>query len=146
LYTVSAKPLYAVAVKEPSRPMTTNERAAPAPAIKILPGSAPIRDTEKTSDAMLRAYKELRWPEAARLGHAALDGGRLSTSDRFEAWFLLGAMAYQTGDLEQARSCFANAKELEGAAVPSNDLFPPPVLEFYRRMMARQEAISSSPR
>ena len=84
--------------------------------------------------AVLQAYRELHWDQAARLLQAAVGQTGLSSSERWAFWMLRGAIAYQEGDTNAAAGHFAQACRHDGNLLPSAKLFPPPMLEFYKNV------------
>ncbi len=79
-----------------------------------------------------QAYRELRWEEAVRVLRRAIDTGTCTQSELGQAHILLGAIAYQQGDAETARSHFIQAHRHDPQLQPSPDLFPPQVIQFYK--------------
>jgi len=80
----------------------------------------------------LEQYRILEWDRAGNLLRKSLEKGLLSTSEKFNAYVLLGAMAYQLGQIDQAGTYFTKAHVLNPSAMPSSELFPPQVVEFYK--------------
>jgi len=79
-----------------------------------------------------QAYRELRWDEAARVLNRAINTGTCTRSELGQGHVLLGAIAYQQGDAEAARIHFAQAHRHDPQLQPSPQLFPPPLIEFYK--------------
>lgn len=79
----------------------------------------------------LQAYRQMRWTEAARALNDAIEGNELSRSELCRAYTLLGAMEYQMGHTQTAWTYFAKAYQRDPEAMPSSELFPPQVIEFY---------------
>lgn len=79
-----------------------------------------------------RAYWELRWEDAVRILSRAIDTGTCTPSEQGRAHLLLGAIAYQQGDAETARRHFIRAHRHDPQLQPSPELFPPPLIEFYK--------------
>jgi len=80
----------------------------------------------------LEQYRIIEWDRAGNLLRKSLEKGLLSTSEKFNACVLLGAMAYQLGQIDQADTYFKKAHLLDPSATPSSELFPPQVVEFYK--------------
>jgi hypothetical protein len=80
----------------------------------------------------LEQYRILEWDRADNLLTNSLEKGLLSTSEESNACVLLGAMAYQLGQIDQANTYFTKAHLLDPSAAPSSELFPPQVVEFYK--------------
>jgi tetratricopeptide (TPR) repeat protein len=78
----------------------------------------------------------MRWDEAARVLQEAMATGTSRASDLNEAHILLGAMAYQQGNVEAAKKHFTEAYRCDPQKEPSPQLFPPQVVEFYRSVHA----------
>ena len=89
-------------------------------------------ENQKTVEKATQAYKDLKWDESARLLNEAINKGELSRSDQSEAYILLGAMAYQQGQLKEAESYFEKSSEIDSSVKPSAELYPPPLIEFYK--------------
>ena len=85
----------------------------------------------------LQAYKQMQWKEASRVLSDAIERKDLSNSELCQAYTLLGAMEYQTGRLQAARTYFVKAYQHDPEAVPSPELFPPQVIEFYNSVRKR---------
>lgn len=79
-----------------------------------------------------RAYRELRWDDAARVLGRAIDTGACTESELGQAHILLGAIAYQQGDAETARKHFTQAHQKDPQLELSPKLFPPQVIDFYQ--------------
>jgi cobalamin biosynthesis protein CobD/CbiB len=79
----------------------------------------------------------MRWEEAVGILHKAMGTGTCTDSDLNKAHILLGAMAYQQGDIEAARRHFGEAHRRDPQTVPSPELFPPPLIDFYRSAHGR---------
>lgn len=79
-----------------------------------------------------QAYRELRWDDAVQILGRAIDTGTCTQSELGQAHILLGAMAYQQGDAETARSHFVQAHRYDPRLQPSPDLFPPQLIQFYK--------------
>jgi TolA-binding protein len=104
-------------------------------------GSAAERHTFSQSERLtaqispvavaLQAYKQMRWKEASRVLSDAIERNSLSDLELSPAYMLLGAMEYQMGRIQTARTYFAKAYQHDPEAVPSSELFPPQVIEFY---------------
>jgi tetratricopeptide (TPR) repeat protein len=80
----------------------------------------------------LEQYRIIEWDRAGNLLRKSLEKGLLSTSEKFNACVLLGAMAYQLGQIDQADTYFTKAHVMDPSATPSSELFPPQVIEFYK--------------
>jgi hypothetical protein len=78
------------------------------------------------------AYRELRWKDAARILSRAIGAGTCKDSELGQAHILLGAIAYQQGDAEVARTHFVETHRHDPQLQPSPHLFAPPLIEFYR--------------
>jgi len=87
----------------------------------------------------LQAYKQMQWKEASRVLSDAIGRKDLSNSELCQAYTLLGAMEYQMGRLQAARTYFVKAYQHDPEAVPSPELFPPQVIEFYDSVRKRWE-------
>jgi tetratricopeptide (TPR) repeat protein len=78
------------------------------------------------------AYREMRWDDAIRVLSRAIDEENITGSDLGKAHILLGAIKYQQGDSEAARSHFVEAHRRDPQTQPSPELFPPHMIDFYR--------------
>jgi len=100
------------------------------------PGAeSPWQDEKATVSPIVkgaRAYRELRWEEAARILAGAIDSGQCTGSELGQAHTLLGAIAYQQGDSATAKRHFAEAHRRDRQLRPSPDLFPPQLIDFYK--------------
>jgi hypothetical protein len=79
-----------------------------------------------------RAYWDLRWQDAVRILNQAIETGSCTEPELGQAHILLGAMAYQQGDAEAARGHFIQAQKHDPRLQPSPQLFPPPMVDFYK--------------
>ena len=80
----------------------------------------------------VRAYRELRWDEAIRILSQVVAGGTCPDSALGQAYVFLGAIVYQRGDIQAARRYFVAAYRYDPQTRPSSELFPPPVVDYYR--------------
>lgn len=92
----------------------------------------PQSEDRKTIEKANKAYRNLEWNESSHLLKEAIGRGELSRSDQSQAYILLGAMAYQQGQVREAESCFKKSSEIDGSAIPSAELYPPLLIEFYK--------------
>jgi Flp pilus assembly protein TadD len=74
----------------------------------------------------------MRWENAAQILQEAMAAGTCRDTELGKAHLLLGAMAYQQGDVEAARRHFGQAHRCDPQIQPAPLLFPPQVIEFYR--------------
>lgn len=98
------------------------------PAVKSLPPKEPALSKAK------EAYVALQWEKTAVVLQEALAQNQLSGEEKWMAYILLGAMAYQRGFLEKAEQYFQQARTVNTGVIPSADLFPPPLVEFYKTL------------
>lgn len=94
------------------------------------PNGRPVAASPVIEGAL--AYRELRWKDAVRILNRAIDAGNCTGSELGQAHILLGAIAYQQGDAEVARRHFVVAHRHDAQLQPSSQLFPPPLIDFYR--------------
>lgn len=85
----------------------------------------------------IRSYESLDWNEAKRLFYQALENNDISSSLKWKLWVFLGAIAYQEGNLNEAQKCFINVARQDSGKIPSSELFPPQMIEFYKSVGRR---------
>ena len=85
----------------------------------------------------VRAYESLDWNEAKRLFYQALEKEDISRSLKWQSWVFLGAIAYQKGNISEAQKCFIKAARQDSGKLPSSELFPPPMIKFYKSVRKR---------
>ena len=95
-------------------------------------------DDRSTVQKANQAYRNLKWDESASLLKGAINRGELSRSDQCEAYILLGAIAYQQGQVNEAESYFTRALELDNKTVPSAELYPPQLIAFFKSVAKRK--------
>ena len=88
----------------------------------------------------LHAYREMRWDQAGRILNNAIGMKGLSKSELSRAYIILGAMEYQTGRAEAAQEHFVKAHQHDSTSVPSSELFPPQMIEFYITVNRRKKS------
>jgi hypothetical protein len=136
--SAASKPATAVsAASKPVQPETPvvagqhEERDSDKAAKDVVKQKQAVAEPSALAEA-LKQYRILEWDRAGTLLKKSLEDGRLSTSEKFNACVLLGAMAYQLGQIDQAGTYFTKAHLLDPSATPSSELFPPQVVEFYK--------------
>ena len=85
----------------------------------------------------IKAYQDLQWDKARRLLNHAVSQDWLSRRESGAAHLLLGAMDYQTGQTAEAKKNFIKAHEHDPEVVPSAEVFPPPMVDFFEAVCAR---------
>jgi len=98
----------------------------------------PLAEDKKTVEKANQAYRDLNWDESTRLLNEALNRGELSRADEGEAYILLGSIAYQQGQVSEAESYFKKTLEIDNSVTPSAELYPPPLIEFYKSVGKRK--------
>jgi len=96
-----------------------------------------FQQSEETLDHAIEAYKSLRWDKSTSLLKDALSKGKLTSSQENRACVLLGAISYQTGQINEAKKYFIKASRAKQRLLPSEELFPPSMIEFYREVRRR---------
>jgi hypothetical protein len=81
----------------------------------------------------INAYKQLKWDDAFRILKTTINSDEISESCLYQAYFLLGAMEYQMGNIMAAQMFFVKAHQHDSSRSPSPELFPPQVIEFYKK-------------
>jgi len=81
-----------------------------------------------------QAYREMQWDNATEVLNRALGSGTCTNPQRNHAHILLGAIEYQQGNLRAAKVHFAAAYGCDPSTRPSPQLFPPQLIEFYRKV------------
>ena len=111
-----------------------NHYSTSSPSRPYSPPAAPPK-VEETPESVVSeavsAYQTLEWDRSSRLLHEVLKKETLSEPSRSEALIVLGGMEYQKGNIGNAREYFAQAKRHNPTIIPSSELFPPAVIEFY---------------
>jgi len=85
----------------------------------------------------IQAYKALQRSESTRLLKKAIAIDYLPNAEKYKGYTFLGAIAYQQGHTNDAKNYFKKAVELDSTAIPSEELFPPPMIEFYKSIAKR---------
>ena len=120
-----------------SRITGTTPTAEAPPAPKPPPAKQPARVSPVIEGAL--AYREMRWEDAVRILSRAINMGTCTTALELNgAQVLLGAIAYQQGDAEAARTHFLAAHRHDAQTEPSPQLFPPQLIDFYRTVNGLQ--------
>jgi len=78
------------------------------------------------------AYREMRWDDAERFLTEAIAEGTSTDSELSTAHMLLGAMEYQQGNPQAARTHFVAAYRYDRQMQLSPEVFPPHLVDFYR--------------
>ena len=111
---------------------TVSAPKAYAPLVRKVRLPPPDEPAVSPSEAAASAYREMHWEEAAQILREALAAGTCPDAELGKAHLLLGAMAYQQGDVEVARRHFEEAHLQDSRMQPSPQLFPPQLIQFYR--------------
>jgi hypothetical protein len=104
----------------------------PSPRIEPVVKHSPPEETEITR--AVNAYCTLQWEKTTHILRQALARNRLSGEEKWTTYILLGAMAYQRGFLAEAEQYFQQARSANTGQIPSAELFPPPLVEFYKTL------------
>ena len=116
----------------PAADSTVSAPKAYAPLVRKVRLPPPDEPAVSPSEAAASAYREMRWEETAQILREALAAGTCPDAELGKAHLLLGAMAYQQGDVEVARRHFEEAHLQDSRMQPSPQLFPPQLIQFYR--------------
>ena len=114
----------------PKPPVDPMPRPPAAPLVRPPAAKPPTRISPLVEGT--RAYQELRWDDAVRVLGRAITNGTCTEPELSQAYVLLGAIAYQQGDAETARRHFREAHRHDPELAPSPQVFPPPLVEFYK--------------
>jgi tetratricopeptide (TPR) repeat protein len=128
VYLSQARANYANDMSQQSNPATLHDTFSQSqpPPVQL----SPVAEADQ-------AYRQMQWKEASRVLNDAIERKGLSNPELCRAYTLLGAMEYQTGRLQAARTYFVKAYQYDPEAVPSPELFPPQVIEFYNSVRKR---------
>lgn len=78
------------------------------------------------------AYMELDWTRAYRLLENVIEDEYSDDDIKQNSCIILGGIEYQHGNIEKAYQYFKSAKTIDPRAVPSEDIFPPEMINYYR--------------
>ncbi len=78
------------------------------------------------------AYREMRWDDSVRILNEAIATGACSDSELSTAHILLGAIEYQQGNPQEARTHFVTAYRQDRWMQLSPEVFPPQLVDFYK--------------
>ncbi len=120
---------------------TSSNRVSNAPSVGV-PQSSPTQMTKSPSNKQpagicsvpegTKAYRELRWADAARILTKSVSTETCTAAELNEAHILLGAMEYQQGNPQAAKLHLVAAYRHDRRRRLSSDLFPPQLVEFYK--------------
>ena len=85
----------------------------------------------------VQAYRELDWDQATKILSDAINDSSCPKSEFGMAQFLLGAIAYQRGNSQLAKTLFQKSHGYDRKFQPSKDLFSPDVISFYRMVTTK---------
>ena len=118
--------------QEPNRKQhVTTERVQPRQYTPPKPPVITPPTDEQIIEEAQRYYCNLQWQKSTDLLKQVIEKTGLSQSLRWEALVLLGAMEYQNGNTIEARDYFNKAHQ-ESRVLPSSELFPPAMIDFYK--------------
>jgi hypothetical protein len=109
-------------------------RQPQAPSASVHPDRSPSPQPATPSPVVQGAvaYREMRWDDATRILKDVIAAGTYTDSELSTAHVLLGAMEYQQGAPQTARTHFVKAYRYDRQTQLSPEVFPPQLVEFYR--------------
>jgi len=101
-----------------------------------------INKAQSLIDKGIQAYNRLQWVRAEKYFNKAITFEDVLDNTIATAYRFLGAMAYQTGDVNRARKHFTKSCRLSPSVIPSRTLFAPSLIKFHEDIRNSNNAVS----
>jgi len=119
---------YTNQIEQPEREIIKEVKVAPKPRFSW------AKKAEEDIETALKAYKKLNWEDAEKILKATIKIKENIPGQKATAYVLLGAMAYQLGNVEEAKQYFTKASRMYSMDMPFKTLFPPALVRFYENI------------
>ena len=122
----------------PQKPVPNNTPVArtyqpPMPQVARIETPTPPKEPDYQSmrDRAVYAYQDINWDKSEAIFKEFINSNAPERM-QVESFIFLGAISYQRGDTHSAENYFKQAKSINLMTFPSEEMFPPEMIKFYK--------------